>query len=345
VALGSEPTRASDVALFRRAFAPPCRLITRFGSSEAGNVALCVAEHEGAAVEDPLPAGWPVADREVVLLDESGAPVGHGKAGEIAIRSRYIAAGYWRRPDLTAAAFTDDPAGDGLRMFRTGDLGRWREDGCLVHLGRKDDLVKIRGHRVELGEVERVLLAAPGVADGAVVARPDRSGATRLVGYVVASGAVTIPVGVLSASLRVALPDFMVPSAFVFLDALPRTPTGKVDRRLLSAPDPVRPPLDTPFVAPSTPIERKVAAIWAEVLGIEPVGLDDGFLELGGDSLVAARVATRVGETLDVVLGPEDLLVSGTVRAMAAMILGRAAAKLGPGQLEALIRDVGSEPV
>ena len=344
VALGSEPTRASDVALFQRAFAPPCRLITRFGATEAANVGLYVADHESAAVEDPLPAGWPVADREVLLLDESGAPVGPEEVGEIAIRSRYIALGYWRRPDLTAAAFSDDPAGDGVRVFRMGDVGRRRADGCLIHLGRKDDLVKVRGHRVELGEVERVLLATPGIADGAVVAQPDRHGGTRLVGYVVASEAAVISTGALSATLRATLPGFMVPSAFVCLDDLPRTPTGKVDRRALSAPDPVRPALATPFVAPSSPIERKVAAIWAEALTIEPVGLDDNFLELGGDSLTAARVATRAGEALGVTLGPQDLLVSGTVRAMAAVLLERCMETLGPGELEALLGDVEHGP-
>jgi len=344
VALGSEPVRASDLALFQRAFAPPCRMVARLGSSEVGNIALWFADHRTVLSDGLVPAGYPMPDREVLLVDEAGRAVAPGEVGEIAVRSHYLLLGYWRQPERSAAAFRPDGTSSGARVFRMGDLGRWLPDGCLVHLGRADSLVKIRGHRVELGAVERALLDAPDVADAIVLPLPRADGEQRLVAWVVPRDGAGLAASELAAALRGALPEAGVPSAFVVLNALPRNPNGKVDRAALPAPALARPTLATAFAAPGTRLEREVAAIWAEALALAPIGLDDDFLELGGHSLTAARIATRVEEALAVALGPHELLAAPTVRAMVEVVLVRGIAELPPDEAEALLRDAEPGP-
>jgi acyl-coenzyme A synthetase/AMP-(fatty) acid ligase len=210
-----------------------------------------------------VPVGYAVEDNEVLLLDEAGHDVGFNRVGEIAVRSRYIAPGYWCRPDLTDTTFLPDPAGGDARIYRTGDLGLMLSDGCSLHLGRKDFQVKIRGHRVEVAEVETALLDRGDIKEAVVVAREDRPGDQRLVAYLVPAGHLGPTVGELRGFLRAKVPDYMIPTAFVVIDALPMTLTGKVDRRALPAPGRARPGLASPFAAPYTPTERRLARIWA----------------------------------------------------------------------------------
>ena len=217
-----------------------------------------------------VPAGYPAQDVEVLLLDEDGRPTGED-AGEIALRSRYGAVGYWQMPELTAALFGPAKA-DGRRVYRTGDVGRIDPHGCLHHLGRRDLQVKISGNRVHLSEVEAALLDHDAVRAAAVVGREEAPGQTRLVAYVVPAGPTPPTVTELRRTVGARLPAFMVPSAFVVLDALPKTATGKVDRRALPAPDRARPALETPYAAPGTPLEERLAALWAELLHVDQVG-------------------------------------------------------------------------
>ena len=274
---------------------------------------------------------------EILLLDEDGQAVRPDDIGEIAIRSRYLSPGYWRRPDLTAAAFRSDPAGGPERIYRTGDLGRRLPDGCLVHLGRKDFQVKIRGFRVEVAEVEGALLSLPTVQEAVVVAREDRPGDRRLVAYLVPTARPAPTVTALRQALAASVPDYMVPAAYVMLDALPKTPGGKVDRRALPPPGRTRPALDQPLVAPRTPVEATVGAIWQEVLGLDEVGMHDNFFDLGGHSLAASQVIARVTETFHVDLPVRVLFEAPTVNGLALAVVQGLMQNVGADEIARLL--------
>jgi len=278
---------------------------------------------------------------EVLLLDEDGTAVRPDDIGEIAIRSRYLSPGYWRRPDLTAAAFRPDPAGGPERIYRTGDLGRRLPDGCLVHLGRKDFQVKIRGFRVEVAEVEGALLSLPTVQEAVVVAREDRPGDRRLVAYLVPTARPAPTVTALRQTLAAVVPDYMLPAAYVLLDALPKTPGGKVDRRALPPPGRTRPALDQPLVAPRTPVEATVGAIWQEVLGLDELGIHDNFFDLGGHSLAASQVLARVTETLHVDLPLRVLFAAPTVAGVAVAVVQGLMQDVAPDERARLLSTPG----
>ena len=232
------------------------------------------------------------------------------------MQSRHVAAGYWRQPDLTAARLAIvGPRGE--RLSLTGDLGRRLDDGCLVHLGRVDFQVKIRGYQVPLNAVEAALLELDGVREAAVVAHGSGPDERRLVAYVAPAAGGPEP---LRRALSAALPAHMVPQVFVCLDALPRTASGKVDRHALPPPGRTRPAVATPFAPPRDEIERLIAGVWATVLDLEEVGIDDQFLELGGDSLAAMRVAARVTQVARVELPMSALLETATVAEMATVV-------------------------
>jgi acyl carrier protein len=204
-------------------------------------------------------------------------------------------------------------------MYRTGDLARWLPSGDLEFLGRVDHQVKIRGYRVELGEVEEALTAHPSVAEAAVLAREDTPGDQRLVAYVVGADGATPEPDQLAALLRSRLPEYMVPSVTVVLDDMPRTPNGKVDREALPEPGSER-SLSAEYVAPRTPVEEAAAAVWADVLGVERVGVRDDFFELGGHSILAVRLVARLGETFGLEVGLRALFDAPTVESLLAAL-------------------------
>jgi amino acid adenylation domain-containing protein len=311
VGVASEATYRTDFELYRRHFGPDCLLVNTLSCSETGLVRLNVLDHESEFEGAVVPVGYPVDDVEVRLCDEGGAPVGPDEAGEIVVRSRALAIGYWRQEELTRARFQADPGGGNVRVYRTGDLGRMSADGCLVHLGRADFQVKIRGNRVELGEVEGALRESPAVRQAVVVDGKDQRGETRLIAYLVAQGDERPTRGALRQFLRERLPDYMIPFAFSFVDELPLTPAGKVDRRAL--PPFVPPALDRN--APDTGVlgllGTQLCAIWEDLLGVTGVGLSDDFLELGGDSLLAIEMLARIEEVCGRTLAPSRLLEGG----------------------------------
>ena len=221
-------------------------------------------------------------------------PVPIGAAGELYIGGAGLARGYLGRADLTAERFLPDPfGGAGARLYRTGDLARHRADGDIEFLGRIDHQVKIRGFRIELGEIEAALSRIAGVREAAVLAREDQPGDKRLVAYVAGREGTTPAAGELRAALQAHLPDYMLPSAFVTLDALPLTANGKVDRKALPAPD-LGALQAHRYVAPRTATEAALCRIWAQTLGLERVGVEDNFFELGGHSLLAVQVISRI---------------------------------------------------
>ncbi|HET9226571.1 MAG TPA: amino acid adenylation domain-containing protein, partial [Thermoanaerobaculia bacterium] len=262
---------------------------------------------------EPISIGRPIAGYEVHLLDPRFVPVPLGAVGEICIGGPGLARGYLGRPDLTAERFVPHPGG---RLYRTGDLGRFLPDGLLRYEGRADHQVKLRGFRIELGEIEAALRRHPAVSEAVVLRREDRPGDARLVAYLAGSEA---PAGEeLRSLLRSVLPEHMVPSAFVALPALPRNPNGKVDRKALAE---IRP--ETPAggrVAPRTPVEELLAAIWSRVLEVEEVGVDDDFFALGGHSLLATQVVTRIREAFGVELPVRAVFQAPTLEAQADLV-------------------------
>jgi len=320
IALSGQPLYKRDVERFRRYFSRDCLMIHRMGSSETAGVGCLHINRETVITNDIIPIGYALEGREILILNDIGQPVGFNQAGEIAIRSRYLAPGYWQKPDLTEAKFLADPEGGDQRIYLTGDLGRLSPDGCLEHLGRKDFQVKIRGYRVELREIEAILYSLDIVKESVVVAYEDQSGDKRLVAYIVPSGQPSSIITTLRSVLTEKLPDYMVPSSFIILDEMPLTTTGKVNRLALPMPERVRPELAEAFVAPQTPTEKTLAGIWSEVLHIEPIGIHDNFFELGGQSLLAAQVISRILNTFQVSLSLQTLFEAPIIAGLAVLI-------------------------
>ncbi|MFC8361396.1 amino acid adenylation domain-containing protein [Streptomyces griseorubiginosus] len=289
------------------------------------------------------PIGRPLSDLRVHLLDGNGDLVPIGVPGEIHVGGPGVARGYLNRPGLTAERFVPDPFGPaGARLYRSGDLARRLPDGSLEFVGRADDQVKIRGFRIELGEIESVLGAHPGLRDAVVVVREDVPGDKRLVGYVVAARDGEVPgLGELREHLSASLPQYMVPAAFVPLTGLPLTTNGKLDKRALPAPEGVALGSDRVYVAPRTVTEEQIAGIWRDALGVERVGVEDGFFDLGGDSiraLVVVGALRAAGHDLAV----RDVLAARTVAALAELATGRpapSAASAAPTAPFALVAD------
>ncbi|GIF17111.1 hypothetical protein Ate01nite_71430 [Actinoplanes teichomyceticus] len=296
-------------------WAPGRRMINAYGPTEATVVATWTGPLEPGPV--PPPIGRPLPDTRVYVLDACLQPVPTGVAGELYVAGPGLARGYLRRPGLTAQRFVADPFdGRGTRMYRTGDLVRWTAAGQLEFLGRADEQVKIRGFRIELGEVQAALAAHPGLAQAVVAAREDRPGVKRLVGYVVPQPGTTAPdTGALRAFLARALPEHLIPAAFVTLPRLPVTANGKVDRRALPAPDPAA--LDSAgHVAPRTDVERTLAGIWSDVLGLDRVGVHDNFFDSGGDSILSIQVVSRARQA-GLHLSAKDLFARQSIAALA----------------------------
>ncbi|MFI9804244.1 amino acid adenylation domain-containing protein [Streptomyces sp. NPDC052301] len=304
--------------------APGLRFHNEYGPSETHVVTCYDLPRASGDWPTSVPVGRPIANSRIYLLDERLEPVPDGVVGEIYIGGSGVARGYLKRPGITAERFLPDPfaARPGARMYRTGDLGRWRPTGDLEFLGRADFQVKVRGFRVELGEIEQVLELHPEVAEAVVLLREDRAGDQRLVGYAsarTAAGATAALADELRALAKAKLPEYMVPASFVVLDSLPLTPNGKIDRRALPVPS-ARSEIRTEPVAPRTPAERLLAGIWAEVLGVPTVGVEDDFFRLGGHSLLATQVMARVRERFDADVPLRALFESPTVAGLAEVV-------------------------
>ncbi len=262
--------------------------------------------------------GRPLPNSMLRILDRKGQLVPIGVDGEICIGGAGVARGYWQSADLTAEKFVS--AMDGARIYRTGDRGRYLQDGNIEFTGRIDEQVKVRGFRIELGEIESVLTEHESVTEAVVIALEDRAGEKRLVAYVVTAPGASRNISDLRSHLKERLPDYMIPSAFVYLDALPLTNHGKIDRRALPAPDAERPALAEAFIEPRTSAERKLASIWTKLIGINRIGINDNYFELGGDSLLATQLVSHARNVFEVELPLVELFRHPTLAEMATSI-------------------------
>lgn len=301
--------------------APGLRLINAYGPTEGTIVATAQVMTELAEVSAPIPIGRPVANTQIYLLDPAGHLVPDGLPGEIWIAGHGVARGYRGRPELTGQRFAADPFSERSRaqMYRTGDIGRWRRDGGLDFLGRVDAQVKIRGFRVEPGEIEVVLGQHPDVRECSVIPYEFAPGDRRLAAYVVPRAGQSLQGSELRAHLKSRLPEFMIPSTFTLLEELPRTVNDKVERSLLPAPGAGLSP-NTEHVAPRTPVEKEIQAIWMEVLRIPNVGIDDDFFETGGHSLLALQTVSRLHARFGRQVRLRDLYQTRTIRSLSGLI-------------------------
>lgn len=303
IKLSGEPVTRRDVDLCRQYFRKDCIFHVVYGTTETNIIRQFFCSHDTPFDSGIVPVGYAVDGMEILVLDEDGGDAGIGSIGEIAVKSPYLALGYYRREELTEASFLPAAGRDrSCRIYKTGDLGRMLPDGCLLHLGRKDRQIKIRGYRVDTGEVEAVLNGFAPIHEAVVEGREDPYGGTSLAAYMVLREGQNLTAGDVRNYLKESLPDYMVPARFTFLNALPLTLSGKVDRRALPEPDNAGPPVSGSHVAPRTPTELMLAGIWTKVLGVKQIGVHDDFFEFGGHSLLAAQAVSeirrRTGKTL-----------------------------------------------
>jgi amino acid adenylation domain-containing protein len=309
---------------FRRSL-PQATLLNLYGSSEVSADATCYDTRRLSPSATSVPIGSPIKGMKVCILNEKLEPVAAAESGEIYVGGVGLARGYLNRPELTAERFVSDPfasADKDARLYRTGDIGRFLPDGNIEFLGRADNQVKIRGFRIELGEVEAALREHEAVGQSVVVLREDASGNKRLFAYWVAEHAgKTATAKELREFLSAKLPDYMLPSAFVHLESMPLTPSGKIDRLALMShsPDPVHAP-GTPVESPRTHLEVELKEIWEELLGVSPVGIRDNFFELGGDSLLAVGMLLEVQDALGKSIPLAALINEGTIEHLARLI-------------------------
>jgi amino acid adenylation domain-containing protein len=305
-----------DAALFIHAFDRRCVLVNGLGATECGLVRQFFVQRGTDVPEGPLPIGYAVPDMDVAIVDENGVPVEPGAVGEIAVTSAYLASGYWRRPDLTAAAFRAS-GHDGARTYRTGDLGRMAADGCITHLGRKDFQHKIGGRQIDIGGVEAALLRLPGVRHAAARTHLREASGPILCGYVVGEFGQELPDW--RRALQGLLPDWSIPSEISVLAALPLDANGKVDRKAL--PPPRATPSTIAPARPRTPLEAAIGGLWASILEVPEIDLHADFFAAGGDSLRAMRLVAAIGDVLGITLPVSSIFErENTVAAMARRI-------------------------
>ncbi|MDD1420878.1 amino acid adenylation domain-containing protein [Dolichospermum sp. ST_sed1] len=295
------------------------RFFNAYGPTES---TVCATVAECTFGETQPTIGRAIANIQIYILDHNLQPVPIGVPGELYIGGDGLARGYLNRPELTKEKFISNPfkKTEGSRLYKTGDLARYLPDGNIEFLGRVDNQVKIRGFRIELDEIEKLLIQHPDVKQAAVIAREDIPGDKRLLAYVVLNQKPEAIVTTLKNLLQENLPQYMIPGVFVVLDSLPLTPNGKVDRQNLPVCDRTRPDLEESFVAPRNPIEERLAAIWADLLGFEQIGVNDNFFNLGGHSLIVAQILSRVRDSFQVELSFANIFANPTVAGLASVI-------------------------
>lgn len=339
--------RLSGTAILRRdfnayqsAFPRHTYLELGMGTSESGQICSAVVNQDFAFPGENAPLGYPCARRKVRLLDDAGTDVRPGEVGEITVQGRYLSSGYWRQPDLTKSKFKSDPEHSEEQIYYTGDMGLRLPDGLLIHKGRKDFLIRIRGYAVDLLEVEKTLRTHADVTDAVAIGQTDEFGETRLIAYITTRSQAGAAVSDLRKLLGETLADYMIPSVFVKLGRIPLTPNGKVDRNALPDPGKSRPEIDTPYEAPTCEIERTVVAIWSEALALDRIGIHDNFFHLGGHSLAASRIITRLAQQFNLELSMGIFLNASTVAEMATVIAQHVKQRENDGELASILSEI-----
>jgi len=339
IKLGGEPVSRKELDSFKKHFPAECKLVNTLSATETGAIRQHMMDASATISGEIAPVGLPVDDKRLLLLNDAGEEVELGSVGEICIESAYLARGYWRKPELTAAAFSVSPSAKGVRIYRSGDLGRMDGSGHLTYLGRRDSRLKIRGYTVEIAEIEAALRGIKGISEAAVVAH-DYGIERRIAAYFIPERGIELSAGTLRKHMATVLPGFMIPSAFVYLESMPRTPNGKVDRRALPPPETSRPKLDADFIAPRTALEEKVAAIWVDVLGISPIGVRDNFFDLGGNSLMAAQVLSRLYRVFGSDVSMRNFFESPTVAAVVLTVVQNKAERISGANITRILDEL-----
>ncbi|MDX6577743.1 MAG: hypothetical protein QOE96_3696 [Blastocatellia bacterium] len=345
VIIGGEKATFDRVMAWHRFAGERVRLVNTYGPTETTvAVTMCDLRPPDDSSFNTVPIGRPLANAKVYVLDESQRPVPIGAPGELHIGGPGVARGYVNRPDLTSEKFIPDSFGGDrhARLYKTGDLVRYRSDGNIEFLGRIDNQIKIRGFRVELEEIEQALRSLAGVTDCVVVLREDSDGDKRLIAYVVLHPHNKLTTAELRNHLKAKLPSYMVPALFEVIHALPLLPNGKINRRALPDPQPARFESRDSFVAPRTPIEQLLAVEWCDVLKLERVGIHDNFFELGGHSLLAAKVVSKVRNHLEIEMGMVDLFQAPTIASLAALLFPRGAKTEPEADLATLLGELAN---
>jgi amino acid adenylation domain-containing protein len=339
--LSGDKVYKKDVEKIRAIFSQECILKHQYGSSETTAITNFFVNSKTEISSDVVLAGKAVEDKQILILDENGQELAFNQVGEIAVKSRYLSSGYWRNARLTKQKYIrvkDEPK---TRICLTGDLGKMLPDGFLIHLGRKDFMVKIRGYRVEIPEIEAILYSLDQIKEVVVIADVLESGNKRLIAYLVPANNLVCPtVNDVRHALAEKLPDYMIPSYYVFLDKLPLTPSGKIDRHGLPKAPSARPELNNPFVGPRDILEAEVTKIWANVLCLDQIGVEDDFLELGGNSIQAMQIVSRVIEKCQVRLSLEILFKSGTPAMMAKNIINSQIESISDEELNKILQEI-----
>jgi amino acid adenylation domain-containing protein len=332
VLTGGDVASAAHIQKFGAAF-PGCRLTNAYGPTENTTFTTCHEIKDVAFDRASISIGKPIPNTRVYLLDDNLSPVPIGVPGELYTAGDGLAREYWRRPELTAERFINNPFGSG-RMYRTGDIARYRPDGTIEFLGRKDEQIKIRGFRVELGEIAAVLRTHPQVADAAAIVRQVATGMKQILAYVVGKPANPPAAGALHEFLKAALPEHMIPSAIVLLDRMPITSNGKLDRSALPLPQTQGVRSESETVEPGTPVERTLVGIWQKVLKTEKVGVLDNFFALGGDSITGMQMIA-LSKRAGITITPAQLFLHQTIHDLA---------KLAESKLAASFHETVSRP-
>ena len=320
VVLGGEEVVKTDVEAYRKYFGENCLLINGYGCTESSFNSKYLINKQTNITNPKVSIGYPLGETEILLLDEEGNNT--QICGEIAIKSEYVAKGYWRQPELTKKVFLRDSQDIQKRIYHTGDWGRLRSDGTIEFLGRKDFQIKIRGIRVELGEIETNLNQHPQLKETVVIAKENQQGDKYLAAYLVSNQGQNVDIKQLRKFLAQKLPEYMIPNVFVALDAFPLTPNGKINRQALPEID-FSTSIEEEFIAPRNETEIKLAQIWQEILGREKIGIHDNFFALGGHSLLATQVISRLVNTFEIELPLRYLFESPTIETLSDRIENR----------------------
>ncbi len=320
IRLEGDAASVQDVELFKRHFRDDCLLVNGLGATETGIVRQYFVGKNTELSGGILPIGYPVEGMELFIVDENGITLPFHQAGEIAVRSKFLTSGYWKNDALSSTAFIPDNSDPKMRMYRTGDMGRMSEDGCVAYLGRKDFQLKIRGNRVDPAEVESHLVKLPEVKDAVVATRISSRGDGQLVAYIIPHGRPFPTHSYLRRRLGESLPEYMIPARFIMMESFPLNANLKVDRKALPDPEHVNRISSVRYQAPANSTEVSLVKIWESIFKISPIGINDNFFDLGGDSLYAAEIYTQVGKQFGKELDMRTLLQYPTVGRLAKFI-------------------------